>query len=49
MEPAESFCIRDASGQALAYVYFRDQEGTAKAAGVLSRDEASRSPADESS
>jgi hypothetical protein len=23
----ESFCIRDASGQALAYVYFEDEPG----------------------
>ena len=42
MELAESFCIQDAGGQALAYLYFRDREGTAKAAGVLSRDEARR-------
>ena len=42
MELGESFCVQDANGQALAYVYFRDHGGTAKAASVLSRDEARR-------
>jgi len=26
-EATESFCIRDAKGQALAYVYFEDEQG----------------------
>jgi hypothetical protein len=32
-EAAESFCIRDVNGQALAYVYFEDKKGRRTAYG----------------
>jgi hypothetical protein len=41
-ESTESFCIRDAKGQALAYVYFEDETGRRMAMGRLTRDEARR-------
>ena len=39
-EATESFCIRDANGQALAYVYFEDAKGRHDVMHRLTRDEA---------
>ena len=36
------FTVRDANGQALAYVYFEDESGRRAAAKLLSHDEARR-------
>jgi hypothetical protein len=36
------YVVRDANGQALAYVYSRDNEAEARQAKVLTRDEARR-------
>jgi hypothetical protein len=41
-EATESFCIKDAKDQALAYVYYEDETGRRTAMGRLSRDEARR-------
>lgn len=38
----ESFCIRDAKGQALAYVYFEDENVRRMSMGRLTHDEARR-------
>ena len=42
-EATESFCIRDANGEALAYVYFEDGQGRRMAMHRLTRSEARRS------
>ena len=39
----QPFVVSGATGQALAYVYFRHDENEARQARVLTRDEASRS------
>jgi hypothetical protein len=36
----DCFIVRDANGQALAYVYFEDESGRRSAAHLLTRDEA---------
>jgi hypothetical protein len=41
-ESTESFIIRDANGQAIAYVYFEDEPGRRMAMQQLTRDEARR-------
>jgi hypothetical protein len=42
-----AFIVKDASGQALAYVYYEEKAGRRAAANVLTRDEAhSRQSAD---
>ena len=41
-EGSESFIIRDANGQALAYVYYEDETGRRTAMKRLTRDEARR-------
>ena len=39
-EQEACFTVRDANGQALAYVYFEDEPGRRSAAKLLTRDEA---------
>jgi hypothetical protein len=41
-ETEACFIVRDASGQALAYVYFEDEPGRRAAVKLLTRDEARR-------
>ena len=41
-EQEACFIVRDANGQALAYVYFEDEPGRRAAAHLLTRDEARR-------
>ena len=41
-ETDASFIVRDANGQALAYVYFEEEPGRRAAAKLLTRDEARR-------
>ena len=42
VRPRASFRIEDATGQAVAYVYFRKDENEARQASVLTHDEARR-------
>ena len=41
-EQEACFTVRDANGQALAYIYFEDEPGRRAAAKLLTRDEARR-------
>jgi hypothetical protein len=42
VEKAESFCVEDASGAAVAWTYFSDDYAVRSATGVMTRDEAHR-------
>jgi hypothetical protein len=42
VEMASAFRVDDASGQALGWFYFRDDDNVARQAGVLTKDEARR-------
>ncbi|SFG30365.1 hypothetical protein [Methylobacterium gossipiicola] len=42
VEKAESFCIEDASGAAVAWTYFSDDAKARAATGLMTRDEAQR-------
>jgi hypothetical protein len=41
-EATESFCIRDAKGQSLCYIYFEDENVRRMSLGRLTKDEARR-------
>ena len=42
VEKAESFCVEDAAGVAVAWTYFSDDEASRTATGAMTRDEAQR-------
>jgi len=42
VEKAESFCVEDAAGAAVAWTYFSDDEEARMATGLMTRDEAQR-------
>lgn len=42
VEHAESFVVEDGTGQALAYVYFEDEDARRASMGRLNRDQARR-------
>ena len=42
VEKAESFCVEDGTGMAVAWTYFSDNEDARTATGVMTRDQAQR-------